>query len=331
MNDNYTNVPVFLIFFNRPDTFKKVFNVVKEARPKQLFLVCDGARTGREDDEKNISACKRIAEQVDWDCEVHKRYSDINLGCGMNMYSGIKWAFEYVDRLMILEDDCVPSMDFFPFCEELLEKYKDDQRISMISAMNHLEVYKEPHSDYFFSGGCCWGWATWKRVWDDMDYTMDFLKDGYAMKCVEHLYPYYSNAIAIGQKKSDILKSGGKLSAWTYQAGISAALNNQISIIPTVNLVTNIGLTADSEHATNDIKKLPKKTQAYFNMPTHKLKFPLKHPKYVIEDRMYYHAVQKKFKISHVDHFEGIVRQLIFAEKGDIKKILGKVKKKLHI
>ena len=119
MNKSKIDVPVFLIFFNRPDSFSKVFEAVREARPSKLFLACDGAREGNETDTFNSNLCKSIAENVDWECEVYKNYSDVNLGCGMRMYSGIKWAFEYVDRLIILEDDCVPHNDFFTFCYEL--------------------------------------------------------------------------------------------------------------------------------------------------------------------------------------------------------------------
>lgn len=330
MNIDTIDVPVYLNFFNRPETFKHVFNTIRQVKPSKLFLSCDGPRENRPDDIEKINKCKEIAELVDWNCEVYRNYSKINLGCGMRMYSGISWAFTYVDRLVIFEDDCVPAKDFFWFCKELLEKYKDDQRISMISAMNHLEKYNAPNSDYFFGPGCCWGWATWKRVWDDMDYQMNFFDDSYAMECIEHLFPYYTDARKVGNERRKTLQLTGKLTSWTYQAGMSAALNNQMSIIPTVNLVTNIGLTADSEHAVNNIKKLPKRIQAYFNMPIFSLKFPLNHPKYVIEDRMYYQMVQKKFKINKFTVIEGWIRRIIFSEKGDIKKLCKKVIKKLN-
>ena len=131
------DIPVYLNFFCRPDTFQYVFNAVREARPSMLFLSCDGARENRKDDEQNIKKCQEIAEQIDWECTVYKNYSEKNLGCGMRMYTGISWAFEYVDRLIILEDDCVPSQDCFIFFEELLEKYLNDERINMICGMNN--------------------------------------------------------------------------------------------------------------------------------------------------------------------------------------------------
>ena len=169
------DVPVYMNFFSRPDTFQYVFEAVREAKPSMVFLSCDGARENRKDDEENIKKCKEIAEQIDWECTVYKNYSKQNLGCGMRMYSGISWAFEHVDRLIILEDDCVPHPDFFKMCEELLEMYKDDNRIHMINAMNHLGVYEDTPNSYFFGPGCCWGWATWKRAWNNMDFALSFM------------------------------------------------------------------------------------------------------------------------------------------------------------
>ena len=327
MKPSNIDVPVFLIFFNRPDSFEKVFEAVKLARPSKLFLACDGAREGNESDVVNSDLCKAIAESIDWECEVYKNYSQVNLGCGMRMYTGIKWAFEHVDHLIVLEDDCVPHIDFFKFCYELLNKYRDDSRINMISGMNHLKVYDRTPNDYFFAGGCCWGWATWKRVWDRMDYEMSFMADEYSMSCVEKLYPYYKKAKKIGEQRLEMLNAGKKLSAWTYQAGMNSALQNQMSIVPKKNLITNIGLTADSMHAVDNIKKLNKKTRQYFNMETYSLEFPLKHPQYVVEDRIYYELVKKKFKTNIFDKLDYYRRVIIY---NDFSTLINKVKKKFR-
>lgn len=329
------DVPVYVNFFNRPDTLEKVFAAVREAKPSKLFLACDGARANREDDVQNIAKCQEVVSHIDWECEVHRNYSEVNLRCGLRMYSGITWAFEYVDRLIILEDDCVPSQDFFVFCQELLERYKDDNRIYMINAMNHLGTYTATSNSYFFGPGCCWGWATWKRAWQKMDFEMHFLEDDYSMRCVERKYPYYTNARKVGQERLATLQSGAPLTAWTYQSGMASALESQMAIVPSVNLITNIGLTADSEHAVNNLRKLAKRTQAYFNMPTFRMVFPLKHPKYVIEDWMYYDLVQKKFKSTVISTVEGYCRRIVFADKGERRKLVEKawqkLLKKLHI
>ncbi len=325
------DVPVYMIFFNRPDTLKMVFDAVKEARPSKLFLACDGAREGRADDAENVARCKEVVSDIDWECEVYTNYSDVNLGCGMRMTSGINWAFEYVDRLIILEDDCVPSQDFFLFCEELLERYKDDERIFMIDAMNHLGEYEVCPYSYFFGPGCCWGWATWKRAWKHMDFPLAFMDYDYEMQCVENLYPYYKEARKIGRERQEVLRAGKKLSSWTFQAGMACALNNQICIVPKQNMVTNVGLTADSAHAVNDIRKVSKRKQAYFNAPCYDVEWPLKHPKYVIEDRMYYEMMTQKFKTTFFSKIEGYARRLVFAEKGDVAKMLKKIPKKLGL
>ncbi len=321
------DIPVFMIFFNRPDTLRKVFDAVKEARPSKLFLACDGPRNGK-DDATKIAECKKIVEDIDWECEVYKNYSDVNLGCGMRMYSGLNWAFEFVDRIIVLEDDCVPHQDFFPFCSELLERYKSDDRICMISAMNHLGIYDRTPYDYFFAGGCCWGWATWKDRWEKVDFNMGFLSDEYSVKCAAELFPYYSKAETIGAERKKKLENGEKLTAWTYQWGMNVALNNQMSIIPSKNLITNIGLTTESVHAPNDKRKLPKKLAAYFDIPAHSINFPLKHPQYIVEDRFYYQAKLKKFELNFFDRLEGILRKFIFSKKGEFKKwIFQKLKK----
>ena len=331
MEKSGIDIPVYLNFFNRPETFSLVFEAVKQARPSKLFLSCDGPRQGNEIDKENIAACQGIAEDIDWECDVHKNYSETNLGCGMRMNSGISWAFGFVDRLIVLEDDCVPSQDFFAFCFELLERYKDDDRIYMIDAMNHLIEYSDTPNSYFFGPGCCWGWATWKRAWEQMDFQMSFINDEYSMRCVERKYPFYREAIKTGKERVQLLNSGKRLTSWTYQSGMAMALQNQMAIIPRVNLVTNIGLTADSTHAVNNLKKLDKKTRAYFNLPIKRMEFPLIHPEYVIEDWNYYDLVQKKFKPTIFSVIEGYFRRIVFAEKGEIKKMIKKIPKKMHL
>ncbi len=320
MNPFLVDIPVVLLFFNRPDVLQKTFSAIKNAKPSKLFLVQDGARAGRLDDIENIRLCREIVKNIDWNCDVHTNYSEVNLGCGMRVYSGISWAFEFVDRLVIIEDDCVPSTDFFVFCEEILEKYKDDQRMDMISGMNHLGIYdKTPYSYIFSKTGSIWGWATWKRVWDTVDYDMDFINDKDAIRLL-------SNAIIpknVAKRlingailKHNTLKSGESLSSWTFQKGLNMYLHSGLIIVPHKNLTTNIGLTDDTTHAVNSIKKIPKALQRVFSMKTHKLNFPLKHPKYIVEDTEFNSEINKimdpnKF-ITLLRRIEGVMRRIIF-------------------
>ncbi len=128
--------PVTFIIFKRPDTTEKVFEVIRQAQPEKLFVIADGPRDDREGEAEKCEATRSIIEKVDWDCEVIKNYSDINLGCAKRVSSGINWVFENVEESIILEDDCIPDLTFFRFSEELLEKYRDDTRIASITAQN---------------------------------------------------------------------------------------------------------------------------------------------------------------------------------------------------
>lgn len=320
MKPYLVDVPVALIFFNRPEPLKDVFDSIREARPSKLFLIQDGQRESNPNDEINVKKCKEIVDNIDWECEVHRNYSENNLGCGMRIYSGISWCFQYVDRLCIIEDDCKPSLDFFKFSEELLERYKNDQRIDMISGMNNLGNYNTtPYSYFFAQTGSIWGWATWKRVWDTVDYELSFLEDEDAVRLIFNLIRpkrLAKDIIRNGKKKYDFLKSGGKLTSWSYQRGLNMYLNSGLIIVPHKNLITNIGLTSESVHAANSIKKIPRAIQKLFYMDTYKLDFPLKHPKYIVQDVEFDNRMNKLMNpnklVSTFRRVESLIRRIIF-------------------
>lgn len=330
MDKALIDVPVAMVFFNRPKPLKQCFAAVREAKPTKLFLIQDGARANNPSDLDNIQKCREVVSNIDWECEVKHIYSDINLGCGKRIYSGVKEAFESVDRLIILEDDIVASKDFFKFCAEMLERYKDDKRIIDIAGMNHCgETKRCPYSYFYSEIGSCWGWATWKRSWDLMQYELDFLDDTYAINCfLNSIYKTKSarkQIIKDAKHRKEILNSGKKLSAWTFQFKMAGYLNSTLSIVPQKNLISNIGLTADSSHTSGSIKKIPKGLQKVFFAERHPMSFPLKHPKYIIEDNQYAKEVYKILGLtpflSKTRRIEGILRRIIFAEKGDIKKL----------
>ncbi len=337
MNKALIDVPVAMVFFNRPEPLKQCFEAVREARPTKLFLIQDGARENNISDVENIAKCREVVSNIDWECEVKEIFSDINLGCGKRIYSGVKEAFESVDRLIILEDDIVASKDFFAFCAEMLERYKEDNRIIDIAGMNHCGITQRCPYSYFFSEiGSCWGWATWKRSWDLMQFELDFLDDEYAVDCF--MNSVYKNRkekkriIADGRNRKHILETGGRLSAWTYQFKMAGYLNSTLSIIPQKNLISNIGLTADSSHASGSLNKIPKGLQKVFFGKRYPMEFPLKHPNYVIEDNLFAKEVYKILGLTPVlsktRKIEGIIRRIIFAEKGEIKKMFSKIFKR---
>ena len=278
------DVAVLILFFNRPDHLKEVFDEVRKARPSQLFLYQDGPRGER--DMTGIEACRKVVEDIDWECEVHRKYQERNYGCDPSEYLSQKWAFSVVDKCIVLEDDDVPSQSFFPFCKELLDRYEDDERIWMISGFNIDEVTPDTPYDYFFTQTCnIWGWASWRRVIDQWDGKYSFLDDDYAMqrlRGVVHARKYRNEFIKMCYDHRAAGKEFYESIFWS-----SMILNNAMAIMPTRNLINNRGLTADSTHFTGSIYTTPRAFRRIFTMKRHELQFPLRHPQYVIEDTSY--------------------------------------------
>lgn len=285
------DIPVALIFFNRPKEFEKVFNTVREAKPSRLFLIQDGAREDNVNDIINIQKCRDILKNIDWECDVNTDYSSTNLGCGRRIYTGLTKCFEEVDRLIILEDDCVPSQSFFPFCKELLEKYKNEKQIGMITGMNHFNTFDKVKSDYFFAKvGSIAGWATWKRMWDLVDYNMDYLAEEEVIRIFDNIdkyVPVWKGAYEKALKKKQILEKGGKLTSWSTQFGLSVMLNSPLIIVPKVNLMSNIGLSEESANSLKSIKLVPRRQRPLYRLKLFEMDFPLRHPKYIVDDYEY--------------------------------------------
>ena len=285
------DVAVLLLFFARPEQTSKVFAAIKEARPSKLFLYQDGPRDDK-DDMKNILACREVVEDIDWECDVHKMYLERNQGCDPSGYLSRKWMFGVVDKGIILEDDCVPCNSFFLFCKELLDRYENDQRINMICGMNNLETYNCGESDYFFtsSGSVC-GVATWKRVVDEWDPEYKFLSNQYVIDTLkDNLGKSYVNKL-LGTCKWH--KASGKEYFETI-GGMNMYLSGRYNIVPAKNMICNIGISANSTHSYSNMSLLPRAIRSLFFMKTYELKFPLKHPDYVVADRRYMDLLQKR-------------------------------------
>lgn len=260
------DIPVLLIFFAREETLRKVFEQIKEARPRILFLYQDGPRGNRESDIEGIKKCREYIEgNIDWDCEVHKLYQEKNVGCDPSEFIAQKWAFSLVDKCIVLEDDDVPSQAFFSYCKEMLDLYEFDDRINIISGQNILGNYAPDNDRYFFSSICAiWGWATWKRVVDKWDDTYGFLDDKNTMRELNKRYrknKHYRVTIksAKAHKKTGIAFYETLVSTTMY-------LNNSLNIVPYKNLITNIGISEESTHSVSDIRMLPRGIRRVFNM-----------------------------------------------------------------
>ena len=279
------DVPVKINIWIRPECQRRQFEVIKQARPSTLFIQSDGGRN-----EKEWEAIRQNREMIDngidWDCKVYRLYEDKNNGLYAMGRKTTSLIWNTVDRCIFTEDDQIPSVSFFRFCAELLEKYKDDPRIECICGMNHLGIYDDPQSDYFFSReGSIWGLATWKRVFQERG-DFSYIDDPYIMKLLKQRT---RNDMEIWKRLSGYAKNKffqGHVAGGEFWYKFDMYVQNRLQIIPTKNMICNIGCTADSEHST-EFECLPRSTRKVFNMQTYEYDFPLKHPKYVIPDVFY--------------------------------------------
>lgn len=325
------DVPVRVNIWIRPECQRKQFEVLKKARPSILFLQSDGGRN--EEEWEAIRQNREIFDnEIDWDCKVYKIYEDQNLGL-YNMGAKVTaFIWEHVDRCIFLEDDHIPAISFFRYCAELLERYKDDLRIDCICGVNILEKYDECSADYFFSRqGSIWGTARWKRSCEMKDADFSYGNDPYVMKLLRQRAKH--NPIFI--KRAEAYSKGkyyeGHVAGSEFFREFSMYGYNQLQIIPKVNLISNIGVSAESEHA-DEINQLPRGIRRVFNMPIHEINFPMIHPRYVMPDVAY----EKKrnqimaYNTPIRNTFRIIERGWLKLQSGDIKYIISKIRKKFQ-
>lgn len=271
--------PILFIIFNRPDNTRKVFEAIRKIRPKKLYVAADGPRADKPADVQKIRETRAIINEVDWACEVKTLFRDENLGCGKGPAGGMSWLFSQEEYGIILEDDCVPDLSFFPFCEELLKRYQHDSRIMHIAGTNHNPTFvRDNDYSYFFSQiGHMWGWATWRRAWDLYDMTMKNFDEVTSKNYFKDLYPNY--LIREYMKKKFFETYSEKIvGVWDYQWEFTRLINSGLTIMPKNNLVHNIGFGADATHTFSD--------KNYFtDTEIREIDFPLQHPPFVIKDR----------------------------------------------
>jgi hypothetical protein len=274
MSEFALKTPVVFIIFNRPATTERVFIEIAKARPQKLLVISDGARKNRPGEAELVASVRSIIKRVDWPCEVLCNFSEINLGCKVRVSSGLDWAFEQVSEAIILEDDCLPDPSFFRFCEELLEKYREDKRVGMISGDNFQFGRRYSEDSYYFSRYIhIWGWATWKDRWvSDYDVNM---ADWPLVRDAGVITKIFENKREASFWKSIFNKVYlGKIDTWDYQWLYANWTRNRYGILPAVNLITNIGFGADATHTQG--------TSHLANLATKSLNFPLEHPKNMI-------------------------------------------------
>ena len=292
--------PVVLLMFNRPDLTAEVFEAIRAARPRQLLIVADGPRPSRPTDEPLCAAAREVVADIDWPCDVLRKYADENLGCGPNVSQGIDWVFSNVEEALILEDDCVPDLTLYPFCAELLDRYRDDARVMHIAGTN----YRAPRAAYlgysygFNSIGPITGWATWRRAWREYDYLMptwpEFRDTG------------MMRGLPGGRWRSILRREWDRAhrgeATWDHQWHYTVMSRHGLAVSPAVNLVTNIGFRADATQTplAGDLA----------NEPRHPMEFPLSHPPFTAESPHIERHMERTFIINfgrEVQFFRKIV------------------------
>lgn len=272
------HTPVLFVIFNRPHTTRLVFEAIRKAKPSRLYVAADGPRPGVSSDIARCSETRKIIDGVDWECEVKTKFSEKNLNCGIGPSSAFTWFFEQEEEGIILEDDCLPSQSFFWYCQELLERYRDDNRVMHIGGNNFLNGWQKDndYSYYFSKSGHIWGWATWKRAWKMFDYKIqlyDKLKsknyfDNFFMNPLEKFYRL---------RKFDKTVTHERVDWWDYQWDFARYVQSGLAIVPKKNLVKNIGFGDMATHTQNGNSTSAK-------MESVDIDFPLRHPPFMIRD-----------------------------------------------
>ena len=267
---NGFDLPVALLNFNRPHLTRKVFEVVRKIKPRRLLLIADGPRTGQPDDIRQCAEVRAIFDEIDWDCEVSRKFSDTNHGSFKSNSSGLNWVFDNVEQAIIIEDDCIPSLSFFQYCKEMLERYRDDHRVGVISGFNQ-GFPRNSNSSYFFSAyTLTWGWATWRRVWKQVDLDMSWWEPVAGRNMLCSMFPR-SAEWKYWYRLFQRIHNGDKKNAWDYQLIVSCFRHSQHCVIPGINLVSNIGFGPDATNCRDEFSLM-------HNVPRGELEFPLVHP-----------------------------------------------------
>lgn len=303
-------VPVVFNFFNREETAVKVFGAIRQARPRKLYLVADGARKDRNGEEEKVNALRRTIEgMIDWECDVKKNYAKQNMGCKARIVTGYNWVFEKEEMAILLEDDTLPLQSFFPYCQELLEKYKDDERIFLIAGNNLYQSYEIQESYAFSRFPSTWGWATWRRAWQCYDDSAETWGKMQKRQAIEQFY-----GKKLGKLYKEVLNWGfsGQIDTWDWQWEASRLYHFGIGIAPKYNMICNIGF--ESGEATHTLGK------CIYDFRTHEMAFPLQHPDTVLPD-----AELDKGYLRHIVTVELEGRTFLGKIKRRLKKLFGLV------
>jgi len=262
--------PVVLIIFNRPSQTSQVFEAIAKVKPKVLLVIGDGPREQVVGEAQSVAECRKILDRITWPCDVLTNFSEVNLGCRNRVSTGLNWVFSNVDEAIILEDDCVPSEDFFRFASDLLAKYKHDERVGTISGSSSSSDFETLSESYHFSSfPAIWGWATWSRVWNKYNASIpswpEKRRDGLLNDVLQT-----RRAIEFWRGALDGVHSQ-RIDTWDYQLALLLWTEGYLSVIPNRNLISNIGFGPGATHTLDP-------SSAFANVAIEEMAFPLTHP-----------------------------------------------------
>lgn len=251
------NTAILFLIFNRPDTTARVFETIRAARPTKLYVAADGPRPAKGEDEQRACRLTRsiVLDNIDWPCEVHTLLRSENLGCGMSPYSAMQWFFANQTEGIVIEDDCLAHADFFTFCEEMLEKYRNNDTIRVIAGANYDFYDKQTADSYYFSAFPIIGaWAGWRRSWDGYEFDITKLRFTDYYKRISYYFKNWKQRLywiyAFVNIKFELLKKGNQISFWDYQLTMAIWEGRGLNIIPNYSTIQNIGFRADATHTT---------------------------------------------------------------------------------
>lgn len=268
-NPDLPKTPVVFLVFNRPDLTARVFERIRAARPDRLLIVADGPRASRPGEATECEQTRQVVSVIDWPCAVETNFADSNMGCRDRVSSGIDWAFSLVDEAIILEDDCLPDLTFFRFCQELLHKYRDEPVVMHVSGANlHNNIVRDGHDYYFSRHAHIWGWATWRRAWALYDRN---LRKWRTKRDLKRMLGKPINRALVRHFEARLdATAAGTLNTWDYQWMFTCWAENGICITPMGNLVANIGFDARATHTKRDSDEA--------HLAVYRSPFPLRHP-----------------------------------------------------
>ena len=277
MDSEALETPVLFTVFNRPSHTRRVLEGIRAARPRVLFVSADGPRAGRQDDVRRCREVRETVRNVDWDCDVRTRFHEQNLGLKRAMTTALDWFFSEVGEGIVLEDDCLPSPDFFRFCSELLERYRHDERVMQISGSNFLLGRHTGEASYYFSRiNDVWGWATWGRAWRYFDVAMKGFGRFEAEGRIHDYLPDPDISAWVMSYFEEACRTREGAGIWSSAWAFAVFTQNGLTAVPAVNLVENIGLVRDGTNAGATFKP-------YIGFRSGTLG-EIQHPEFVIPD-----------------------------------------------